>query len=575
MSVWPPKHQQEPSHQTQISDATGVGVSLRRTLRTVGRQQKKVQRLRATARDKNRDRNTTVTAFTVALSALIRLLQDANLSGELGQKISAYTGSITNHLKEVEELGIDIDDVQAALEPAERKLEDGEFELYELIYWPVHQGGSEIDPMDRVPATTSDEQEYSTAMSWRDDQSSEATTPTGQAGLQTREEGLMPLEFLHMETLEELSTHDKILEHSAEEEKEEDETGDTSDSVFDLGQAGEFPLYIESLIASPSASEDRPFSSAGGRLLRLWQRKSNMEDRLSKAYRDYIILQGEAQARLAVGVAPDDFSQEFLSSYPHTRCVLEEQLAKIESEMDTCNREIDFGRAQVVRVSQMYFHMDQFAEISLGHRPSELILDDEDRLEAPWEVFEALASDLWPVSSTIRYPKYAKSWMSMILAVLKTPIEFLDAYVSFWLLKCLQASWLSFSRFIYHHYLDDTFAPDYKLIKTRLLQSWFDTDLTVSLGRTREIPRRPLRAIMTITSIMNSDEMRRDVSDETTRDTVIGARLSGSTHGDGKTQPKWANLWEEGSLPQHTRSFASPQPRRWQSRNNQARGLSH
>lgn len=569
MPLSPPKHRQKLRSHTQISDATGVAGSLRRTLQNVVRQQKSVHRLRATARDKNKDRNTTLTAFTVALSELVRLLQDASLSGELGQKILAYTGSITSHLKEVEELGIDIDDAQAALEPAERRLQDSEFELYELIVWPMHRGGSDMTPMDQVLATTSDEQEYSPAMSWRDDRSSEAATSTAQADLQTREEGLLPLELLHMKTLHELSNHDQILEHSEEEGKE---SGDGSESVFDLSLAGQFPLYMESLIASPSASEDRPFSSAGGRLLRLWQRKSNTEERLFKAHRDYIILQGEAQARQAVGGAPDDLSQEFLNSFAHTRCILEEQLAQIETEMDTCNREIDFGKAQVVRVSQMYFHMDQFAEFGLDHRPSELIIDEEDHLEAPWGGFEALASDLWPVSITIRYPKYAKSWMSMILAVLKTPMEFLDAYVSFWLLKCLQASWLSFSRFVYHHYLDDTLAPDYKSIKTRLLRSWFDKDLTVSLGRTPEIPQRPLRAIMALTSSMSSDETRRDASDEVMRSRSSG---SGSTHADANTHPKWANLWEEGSLPQHTQSFGGPQMRRWPSRNNHARVLSH
>lgn len=553
------KQHKKSRYHNQISNAADVAVSLRHTLQDIDHQQKDVQWLRARARNRNKDRNTTFAAFAAALSGLFRLLQQANFAGELGQEISAHIGNIESLLQDAEAQDIDIDELHAALEPAEKKLKQTEIGLYEQVLWPLHQSESDGDTIQEGLSATSDEQRNLSTTNARHHDLPMDLPSTIHVDSQTREEALMPLESMQTDILQIMFTQNQ--------EANPIKQGERPRAQFrlDVNQTGQFPPYMESLVAGPLASEDRPLSNAADRLSRLRARKRQAEARLNKAHQDLIVLQEDAKEREAVGAAPDIDSQEYIRNFSGTRDLLQKQLAEVDSEILICQQDIDLGKAQAFRVSQIFFHMDQFTNTSTTERPPELIIDNDEDLEAQWVVFEALASDLWPVSTTIRYPKYAKSWVAMTLAIMRTQKELLYAYVSFWLLKCIQASWLSFSRFIYYHYLDDVFAPNYKSIKRRLLRSWFDTNLTISLRRTQKLSGDSLRLVKP-PPLDNSHNGKAE-------DHINKSRWSVRAQPDANTQVQRTASRQDQSIRRSTQSPASSL-RRWKSRKKHTKAFS-
>lgn len=470
------------NRQKQITNAADVAVSFRRTLRNVDSQRRAVQHLRDAARDMHKRRNQTTHQLSLALSSLLKLLEDANLHTELRGTISDHIVSIEARLKEVEDQGFTFDGIQEELDSAEHTLKQMEIALYEQILWPIEHTESEVETLLEVPSILpngQEEESIDTSVNYPTIVHVPSTNPLE---AELREEVLIPLEYIQMDTEQWMSGQNLKSDSGA------DENHNTHESYQDTGHTREIPQYIEALVAGPTALEERPLTAAADRLSRYLARQAHLKSRLSKAQADYVILQEDADRRMAVGVALDFFSQQYLDAYPDTCKSLGDELSFVEAQIAVCRKAVECGDNQIPRVSQIFFHMDQFSDISTNDRPTELVIDGGDDLEAQWETFEALASDLWPVSSTIPYPKHAKNWMSLTLDIMRTHKEFLYAYVSFWVLKCLQASWLSFSRFIYYHYLDDMLAPNYKSLKKRLLRSWFDKDLTMSVRTSQDRP---------------------------------------------------------------------------------------
>jgi hypothetical protein len=544
--------------QNQFTNAADVGMSFRRALQNVDHQRRPVQRLRDAVRDIHKRRKTTILRLSTATASLLKVLKDANLHAELREMISIYTTGIEGSLREAEDQDIAFDDMQRELNAAERKLKQTEISLYEQILWPLDRDESEVDTMHGVLSSLLGEQGDESIEAGAVDPTIAHVPSTIQIESKIREEVLMPLEFLRMEIVQGMSSQAPRLD------LEEDEK-QGNQSSHNTGRVVEIPQYMETLVAGPMSWEDRPLNAAADQLSRLLARKAQVRQHLSKIQADYFILQEDAQRRMAVGVDLDIYLEQYFDNYPHTCNLIQKDLADIEAKIAVCQQVVDRRDEQVPRVSRVFFHLDQFAGINTNHRPTELVIDDGEDVEAQWGTFEALASDLWPVSSIIPYPKYAKNWLSVTLDILRTHKEFLYAYVSFWFLKCLQASWLSFSRFIYYHYLDDTFASTYKSIKIRLLQSWFDKDLTISTSRSQSKPTGYLGASSLLTGESEFDEKTRKNLTKSCRS--VGAQI------DATLTPGKSTSWKgEGSFRKKlarslTRSV------RWQPRDDRARTL--
>jgi hypothetical protein len=362
-----------------------------------------------------------------------------------------------------------------------------------------------------------------------------------------REEALISLEFMYTDIVQGMA--------SQAQRGDSKHDGTQTNEANPTGHVGEIPQYMETLVAGPAALEDRPLTAAADRLSRLMTRKGQLRNRISKTQADYTILQEDSRRRMAVGVALDIYSQRYLDDYPHTCNSLQKELAAIEAEIVVCQKAVKRGGEQIPLVSRIFFHMDQFAGCSTNYRPTELDIEDGEDLEAQWGTFE----DLWPVPSNIPYPKHLNNWMSMTLEIMRTHKEFLHAYVSFWFFKCVQASWLSFSRFVYYHYLDNISAPNYKFIKIRVLQSWFDKALSTGLHKSQNGPTGYFGASPLLTNDSEVDEKTRE--NQTKSRWSVGAQVDVTLPPRRPTSPKGLGSFRKfaQSLPRAIRNG----PWRW------------
>lgn len=413
----PHKRTEKFNRQNQITNAADVAVSFHRILHKGDYQRRAIQRLRDTARDMHDRRNATSHQLSVAWSTFHKLLEDANLPAELRETIFGHVATIESRLKEVEDQNFTFDATQEDLDPAERTLKHTEIALYEQILWPINQTESEVNTTHETFSMLPDGQQDELIDTSVNYPSIARVPSTIQLVTKLREEVLIPLESMQMDTEQWMLGHNLKLDSEADERQ-------ANESNRDTGYIGQIPPYIEALVAGPAALEERPLAAAADRLSRFLAQHALQRNRLSTTHADYVVLQEDAQRRMAVGVALDFYSQQYLDDYPQTCNLREEELADIEAKIAVCQQVVKRGDNQVLRVSQIFFHMNQFSGISTNSRPTELAIDDGEDSEVQWGAFEALASDLWPVSSTIPYPYHIKDWMSLTMKILRTNMEF-------------------------------------------------------------------------------------------------------------------------------------------------------
>lgn len=497
----PHKHIEKSDPQDQFAKVADAAAYFQSALQNINVHLREVERLRTAARDMyGRTREARVLLTAISGQVLPHLSGKAAGKGE--QRLAVWISEMMSVLKQTEEQEIASHGISEELLFAEWKLKQVETSLDEKFVSPHGPSRLEVGMLREAGSAALDKAEDESTEHTVDDSTIVRPLSAIQLGTTRREEILMPLEFMHLETVQGISRQALTLGPGKDSRQRDKASDDTSNF-------GEIPTYMETLVTCTTGLEYRPMAAVADRLSRLLARKSHVRSRMYMAQADYAILWEDAQRRVAVGVNPDSLSQQYLDDYPHICNLQQEELADVDAEIAVCEQLIDRRVQQIPLVSQAFFHMHQFTEFSTDFRPTELFIDDENDWEkAQWGMYEALARDLWPVSGSIPYPKDLGDWMSMTPTIIPTYSDSRHYYRWSWMIKCLQASWLSYSRFIYYNYLDDVVTHDLQSIGECLGRSWIESDFTINACRAqdKQAERRCLSVVPTASIEFNTEK---------------------------------------------------------------------
>ncbi|OAL18424.1 hypothetical protein AYO22_10620 [Fonsecaea multimorphosa] len=199
------------------------------------------------------------------------------------------------------------------------------------------------------------------------------------------------------------------------------------------------------------------------RLSALARQRQEVTDRLLSLTNEYAALQEDVQMRTAVGLPVDEFSQEALAAFPKRRAQLLRELADLTTGHNTLSNMVAEGSDLTSKESDTLFGHDQFNDLLTDAAMSlPSLTEGDEALHLQARDYEERNNDMVPFLSQpildAMLHNQGREEQSLVSPFAQYTSaawdlrgrgpELLSAFVSMWIVGCLQSSWWSLIRFI-------------------------------------------------------------------------------------------------------------------------------
>ena len=501
----PHEHAHKFDPPVDLTTPTNLAVPFLRNFKQINRQRGQVQKLRVKASEERRGpwKDAKRQLFASG-SEVLKVLKNLELPDDTREKLSSSVENLQNAVMEVEKHDLEYDEVDGKLVPAEYKLEKSERSLYVQMLGLESQIETE-DISTTAPIVLD--------MPWSPhgiDQGASIQTPDllaygagiGAIGdaAQLKEQGAAPR---HPEIEDQLDIRMRDARSSREPSQ-----GIKPEDHENLDVLAPAPSTMLASTSEAKPAEPQQKNAAEIQILNWSAHLSRMHTYLGKLEAEHAVLQEEVERRTTVGVPLDSYSQQRLAAYPQDRGMLWKEIARIENEIASLQSLVGHGEKYVSRASEALFHLDQFDTVTTYDTRPDLHLDDDedkngsdlDTRNPKAERFAVRTGDVWPIANNVW--ENFEAWLLKISSAAQSNKRSMNAYVTFWILTCIEASWGSCLRFAHHNSLDtQKYTSDLGLIENYLFRKWFGP------GVAEEMPQHNVARSMR-TSLLPSEDNR-------------------------------------------------------------------